>query len=109
MMRSFIAADVYRIMLGCEQREPLLDAIRRHDINHDGTLRVMHRGEDRQMTVCVLFVEGDTLQKLALCDALHILQVDNISARLRAVPALPTMRDAGQGVVEVRQVFGRAA
>ncbi|GAC1631671.1 MAG: hypothetical protein NVS9B10_25320 [Nevskia sp.] len=106
MLRSFIEADVYRIMLGCEQGEVLLEAIQRHQINHDGSVRVMRRGEDCELTVCTLFVDGEILQKLALLDALHILQVDNVSARLRAVP---TMRDDDGRLTIAFQTFGAMA
>jgi|GEM_PF-4310911 len=109
MLRSFIQSDVYRIMLGCESRETMLAAIAEHAINHDGGIRVMRRDDGAEIAVTVLFLDGDVLEKLALCEHLKLLQVDNISARLRAVPPLPNMRDSDRSRAFVRRAFGQAA
>lgn len=86
MLGSFIESDVYRVLLGCSEREGLIEAIRRESLSHDGHVRAMRCDDGAAITVATLFVDGLALQKLSLWPELRLLQVDNISARLRAVP-----------------------
>jgi hypothetical protein len=89
MLRSFIEADVYRVMLGCESRELLLAGVRGQKLEPEGSVRCMRRDDGSGVYVVTLFADGGSLERLALHGELLLMQVDNISARLRAVPTLP--------------------
>lgn len=106
MLRSFIFSDVYRVMLGCANREALLEAIGKQNVNHHGALREMTRADDSRVFVVTLFVDGEALEVLSLQDNLEMMQIDNISARLRAVPTLPRLGDRPGTRVLAPRAFG---
>lgn len=86
MLRAFIAADIYRVMLGCEAIEPLARALGEHGLRSDGPMRQMHRDDGSSLWMSVVLVDGETLEQITLQRMLDLLQIDNISARLRATP-----------------------
>ncbi|WP_022978372.1 hypothetical protein [Nevskia ramosa] len=89
MLRSFIADDIYRVTLGSDAIEPLSRTLGDHGLRPDGTLRRMHRDDGTGVWMAQVLVDGNTLQHIALQARLMLMQIDNISARLRAAPELP--------------------
>ncbi|WP_292998834.1 hypothetical protein [Nevskia sp.] len=89
MLRSFIDSDIYRVMLGSEQPEALSDVFLQFGLQHEGNIRLMRRDDGSGVHVAMVLVDGDTLERIALSQRVMMMQIDNISARLRAVPSLP--------------------
>lgn len=89
MLRSFIADDIYRVTLGSDAIEPLSRTLGDHGLRADGTLRRMHRDDGTGVWMARVLIDGNTLQHIALQARLMLMQIDNISARLRAGPELP--------------------
>jgi len=88
MLRSFIADDIYRVTLGSDAIDPLSRTLGEHGLRPDGTLRRMHRDDGTGVWMAQVLVDGNTLQHIALQARLMLMQIDNISARLRAGPEL---------------------
>lgn len=86
MLRSFIKSDVYRIMLGCRDHDALVATIHSYDVSYDGEVRRMHRDDGSEVSVAVVYVDGEAVQDMSVRDDVLIIQSDNVSARLRAVP-----------------------
>ena len=89
MLRSFIDSDIYRVMLGGEQRETLTALFEQFGLQHDGELRLMRRDDGSGVYVATVLLDGDVLERVSLSQRVMMMQIDNISARLRAVPSLP--------------------
>lgn len=89
MLRSFAAADIYRVMLGTDRIDTLSRTLDEYRLPAEGSLRQMRRDDGSGVWVATVLVDGDTLERISLLQALSLMQVDNISARLRAVPSLP--------------------
>lgn len=83
MLGSFIAADIYRVMLGAREQAALAELLDRHQLQAEAELRPMRRDDGTGVWVAVVLVEGETLQRIALGQVASLMQVDNISARLR--------------------------
>ena len=109
MLRSFVVDDIYRVMLGCEAIEPLARTLGEHGLRSEGPMRQMHRDDGSSVWVSVVLVDGDTLEQIALHAALMLMQIDNISARLRATPALPGGGERAPRYAPARQRYGVAA
>ncbi len=88
MLRSFIADDVYRVTLGSDAIEPLSRTLGEYGLRPEGTLRRMRRDDGSGIWMAQVLIDGDTLQHVALQARLSLMQIDNISARLRAAPEL---------------------
>lgn len=89
MLRAFVAADIYRVMLGASSVDTLRRALADHRLPAESSLRQMRRDDGSGVWVAVVLVDGDTLERISLLQSLSLMQVDNISARLRAMPTLP--------------------
>lgn len=89
MLGSFISDDVYRVMLGACERAVLACVLADHQLFAEGELRQMRRDDGSGIWVAVTLVDGATLERIGLRQSLSLMQVDNISARLRAGPSLP--------------------
>lgn len=89
MLGSFISDDVYRVMLGACERAVLACVLADHQLFAEGELRKMRRDDGSGIWVAVTLVDGATLERIGLRQSLSLMQVDNISARLRAGPSLP--------------------
>lgn len=89
MLRSYIADDIYRVMLGSDEVELLDRALGEHELRSEGPVRQMRRDDGSGVWVSVALVDGETLERISLRASLMMMQVDNISARLRATPSLP--------------------
>jgi hypothetical protein len=89
MLRSFIETDVYRVMLGSESREQLLCGLQDLSWQPAGEIRRMRRDDGSGVYVAMQFIDGAVLEQLSLRGELLLMQVDNISARLRVAPSLP--------------------
>ena len=89
MRSTFASADIYRVMLGSCRVETLSRALEEYRVPAEGSLRQMRRDDGSGVWVATVLVDGDTLERISLLQALSLMQVDNISARLRAVPSLP--------------------
>lgn len=89
MLRAFVAADIYRVMLGASSVDTLRRALADHRLPAESSLRQMRRDDGSGVWVAVVLVDGDTLERISLLQSLSLMQVDNISARLRAAPSLP--------------------
>ena len=107
MLRAFIESDVYRVMLGSESRERLLAGLHGLSRQPAGEIRRMRRDDGSGVYVSTLFIDGGALEQVALSDELMVMQVDNISARLRAAPSLPGGADYAGGYAQRR--YGYAA
>lgn len=89
MRSTFAAADIYRVMLGTHRVDTLSRALEDYRLPAEGSLRQMRRDDGSGVWVAVVLVDGETLERISLLQTLSLMQVDNISARLRAVPSLP--------------------
>lgn len=89
MLGSFIADDIYRVMLGASHHDSLSRVLDEHRLPAEGSLRQMRRDDGSGVWVGVVLVDGETLEQITLRQRVSLMQVDNISARLRARPALP--------------------
>lgn len=89
MLRSFIADDIYRVTLGSEAIEPLARILGEHGLRAAAPMRQMRRDDGSSVWMSAVLVDGDTLERIALHAALRLMQVDNVSARLRATPEWP--------------------
>lgn len=89
MLGSFISDDVYRVMLAAGERDALARVLDHYQLHAEGALRQMQRDDGSGVWVAVTLVDGATLERIGLCRAVSLMQVDNISARLRAAPARP--------------------
>ncbi len=107
MLRTFIESDVYRVMLGSESRELLVSGMRAISRSVEGDIRRMRRDDGSGVYVTTLFVDGGALERLALRGELTVMQIDNISARLRSAPSLPGGSDYVGGYAYRR--YGYAA
>lgn len=88
MLRSFIDSDIYRVMLGSEQHETLSALFGQFGLQPEG-VRLMRRDDGSAVHVAMVLLDGETLERVALSQRVMMMQIDNISARLRAVPSLP--------------------
>ena len=107
MMRTFIENDIYRVMLGCESRERLLAGLDEFSRQPVGEIRSLRRDDGSLVHVAVQFLDGACLERLALHGELLLMQIDNISARLRAEPSLPGC--GGRSAGYAQRQFGYAA
>lgn len=89
MLRSFVADDIYRVMLGANRLDTLNHTLQEHALAAEGSLRQLRRDDGTGVWVVVVLIDGDMLERISLLQALSLMQIDNISARLRAVPTLP--------------------
>lgn len=108
MLRSFAFSDVYRVMLGSPSRETLINAIQDQGVRNGDSLRQMLREDGSRVHVIVVFIDGEVLQRLALLGHVELIQIDNISARLRSAPSMPGVGDPGARAY-ARRVYGMAA
>ncbi|WP_293369110.1 hypothetical protein [Nevskia sp.] len=89
MLGAFVAADIYRVMLGSNQADSLSRALETYRLPTEHSLRQMRRDDGSGVWVAVVLIDGETLERISLLQALSLMQIDNISARLRAAPTLP--------------------
>ncbi|MBA4286279.1 MAG: hypothetical protein C0434_12180 [Xanthomonadaceae bacterium] len=89
MLRSFVADDIYRVMLGANRLDTLNRTLQEYALPAEGSLRQLRRDDGSGVWVVVVLIDGDMLERISLHQALSLMQIDNISARLRAVPTLP--------------------
>lgn len=89
MLSTFAAADIYRVMLGTCRVDTLSRALDEYRLPAEGSLRQMRRDDGSGVWVATVLVDGETLERISLLQTLSLMQIDNISARLRAVPTLP--------------------
>lgn len=86
MLRSYAADDIYRVMLGADRLDTLSRTLNAHAVPAEGPLRLLRRDDGSDVWVVVALIDGDTLERLSLLQQLSLIQIDNISARLRQVP-----------------------
>lgn len=92
MLPSFIADDIYRVTLGSDVAEPLIRLLGQYGLRPDGANgqpRCMCRDDGSSVWMSRMLIDGEALERIALQARLVLMQIDNISARLRAIPALP--------------------
>lgn len=89
MLSTFVAADVYRVMLGAGRLDALSQTLQAYALPAEGSLRQLRRDDGSGVWVVTVLIDGETLERISLLQALSLMQIDNISARLRAVPTLP--------------------
>lgn len=89
MLRAYAAADIYRVMLGAGSMDGLSRALDEYRLPAEGSMRQMRRDDGSGVWVVVVLVDGETLERISLLESLSLMQIDNISARLRSIPTLP--------------------
>lgn len=109
MLRSFIANDIYRVLLGSDAIEPLARTLGEHGLRSEAPMRQMRRDDGSSVWTSTVLVDGDSLERIALQAVLRLMQIDNISARLRATPELPgSGGQRAQRYAPVQRHFGAA-
>lgn len=83
MLGSFIATDIYRVLLGTRDHDTLAQLLDRYRLQAESALRQMRREDGTEVWVASVLIEGEALQRIALGQIASLVQVDNISARLR--------------------------
>lgn len=83
MLGSFIATDIYRAMLGTRDHDRLAELLDAYGLLAENALRLMRRDDGTEVWVTTVLLEGEALQRIALGQVASVMQVDNISARLR--------------------------
>lgn len=89
MLPTFSANDIYRVMLGSDTLLPVARTLGEHSLRSEGPMRQMRRDDGRCVWVSVALIDGATLERISLLAAVQLMQIDNVSARLRAAPAIP--------------------
>lgn len=89
MYSQFVATDIYRAMLGCGCDQQLRQTLGKYSLSSRGGARMLRRDDGATIHVVTVLVDGGVLAQLAEQGVVAVMQLDNVSARLRAEPELP--------------------